>query len=448
MRQTSLLAALLALAASPAARADTVEASSTTLLNLHQDTRFRGGTKPDLVTVAPLYEILTVTARDISNGFSDDLSVVLSTWGAIDLAERRWDAGTTSNLTGDVTAGYVQAKFLNRAVTIVAGRSMVPTGVARMLQLDGGRAIVLVPVGPVQLSVSGYGGVPTSQRFSTREGEKSWNPVGGTLAYGGRVALLIPITGVPGRGFEWGTSVNFVNNDSDPVRQEVGTDLRLQPFRSSDLALAGFASYDLYDARISEASAAVTVSATSKVHLTGDFRYVEPSLLLSRNSILSVFSASTWTEYGGGVRYDFGRGLHAGLDLHLRSEPGATDGSSHLGSDVAGRFDWASSRTSAGVELSNLSTVENGYFGVRLWGRRDLSLKAFVTGDVEAQFFEKSINGESQAITGTVTAGYQLPLNFTVVVSGSAGMTPYLEQAYNLMLKLAYNQTYRTAEVK
>ena len=52
MRQTPLLAALVLLAG-PAVRADTIEASSTTFLRLSQETRYRGGTKPELVTIAP-----------------------------------------------------------------------------------------------------------------------------------------------------------------------------------------------------------------------------------------------------------------------------------------------------------------------------------------------------------------------------------------------------------
>ena len=79
-----------------------------------------------------------------------------------------------------------------------------------------------------------------------------------------------------------------------------------------------------YDQRLAEASAAVTASATARLHFTADWRFVEADLLLARNSILSVFSASPWNEYGAGVRYDFGRGLHAGADAHLREEPGST----------------------------------------------------------------------------------------------------------------------------
>jgi len=448
IRQTPLLAALIALLAASAARADTVEASSTTLLLLGQEPRYRGGSRPELVTVAPVFEILTITARDIENGFSDDLRIVLSTWGAIDLAERRWDAGTDGGrLTGDVTTGYVQAKLLDRRLTLRAGRSMIATGVARMIQLDGGQAVVVVPIARAQLSLSAYAGVPTSQRFQTRDGLKSWNPVGGTLAYGGRVAAGLPIPGVAGRGFELGASANVVNDGGETVRQEVGADFRVQPLRRSNLTLAGFGTFNLPEQRVAEVSAALTTTVTSKLHVTADFKRVEPSLLLSRDSILSVFTTSVWTELGAGATYNLGRGLHAGVDAHLRAEPGADGSGSDLGSDLRARVSWESGRTIAGLELFNLDAYANGYFGTRVWARRNLG-KAFVTGDVLGTFFREDVNGQGESVTGTLTAGYQLPLGFTAVLSGSAGMTPYLEQNYDLMAKLAYNQTYRTAEVR
>jgi hypothetical protein len=448
IRQTSLLAALIALLAASAARADTVEASSTTLLLLGQEPRYRGGSKPELVTVAPVFEILTITARDIENGFSDDLRVVLSTWGSIDLAERRWDAGTDGGrLTGDVTTGYVQAKFLDRRLTLRAGRSMIATGIARMIQLDGGQVVAVIPIARVQLSLSSYAGVPTSQRFQTRDGLKSWNPVGGTLAYGGRVALGLPITGVAGRGLELGASTNVVSDGDETVREEVGADLRLQPFRRSNLTLTSFGTFSLPERRLAEVSAALSTSLTSKLHVTADFKRVEPSLLLSRNSILSVFTTSVWTEFGGGATYSLGRHLHAGVDAHLRAEPGADGSGSELGSDLRARVSWEPGRTIAGLELFNLDAYANGYFGARVWARRNLG-KAFVTGDVLGTYFREDVNGQRESVTGTLTAGYQLPLGFTAVLSGSAGMTPYLEQSYDLMAKLAYNQTYRTAEVR
>lgn len=446
MRQTPLLAAILLLA-SPAVRAETVEASSTTFLTVGQDTRYRGGTKPDLVTVAPAFEILSVSARDMQAGFAE-VDAVLSTWGSLDLGKRRWDAGNDSGFAGDVTTGYLQARMFGKHLTLRVGRSSVPTGMARMIQVDGGYGLIDLPLGPLLVKLSGYGGSPTSQRFRNRSGEKSWNPTGGTLAYGARAAVALPLTGFPGRGLELGGAINQIKDHSQTVRDEAGGDFRLQPFAASDLALAGFGTYSLYDKRMSEASAALSVSATRKLHLTADWRFVEPGLLLARNSILSVFSASTWNEFGGGLRYQLGRGLTAGADAHARIEPGeSAGGSNHTGVDLAGNLDGVFGRTSAGLELSYLNTVVNGYTGLRFYARRDLG-RTFLAGDVTGQAFRKNVNGQGGAITGTVSGGLNLAHGFSAVVSGSAGMTPYLEQTYDIMVKLAYNQTYRVQEVR
>lgn len=444
-RQTPLLVAL-ALLAGPA-QAQTVEASSSTFLNLGTQTRYRGGTERDVVNVAPVYEILTVTARDIPTGATDDLRIVLSTWGVWNGGARRWDAGTDTRLTGDVTTGYVQAKFLGSHVTLRLGRTMAATGAARMIQIDGGEMVVNASMSRLRLALSGYGGVPTSQRFQGRSGMVSWNPVGGTSAYGGRVVVGVIMGGLPGRGLEVGATANLVQDHSDTVRKEAGVDFRFQPFAGTDLALTGFGAYSLFDERLSEASAALTVSPRPRLHLSADWRFVEPGLLLSRNSILSVFTASTWSEYGGGVHYDLGRALHAGVDVHVRTEPGKDGEGTHLGSDVAGRLDWDTGPRSAGLELSNVSTYDNGYFGARAYGRRDFG-KVALSCDVLGQLFRKDLNGQRTAVTGTLAATYRLPHDFSAVIAGSAGMTPYLQQNLSITAKLAYNQTYRTVEVR
>jgi len=446
MRQTPLLLAALLLLASPAVRADTVDASSTTFLTLGPQTEYRGGTKPEVVTVAPVYEILSLTARDVSTSFADDVQAVLSTWGAIDLGNVRWDSGTTSKFSGDVTTGYLQARLLTEHLLLRVGRSSVPTGIARMIQIDGGYAQADVPAGPVEVKVSGYAGSPTSQRFQSRSNVTSWNPTGGTLAYGGRAAFSVPMSGAPGRGLELGASYNEVKDHEDLVRQEVGGDFRLQPGALGNLALVGFTSYDLYDSAFSEASVALTASASPKLHVTADWRYVEPSLLLSRTSILSVFSDSTWNEFGGGVAYDFGRAVHGGLDAHLRIEPGAESGN-HVGADLAARLEREAGDNKIGAELSWLNTVENGYVGARLFGRRDFG-RTFLSGDLMAQFFRAQVNGQSAAMTANVSTGVTLTHGFSTVLSGTAAATPYMQSAFELLAKIAYNQTYKTEEVR
>jgi hypothetical protein len=440
------LAACLALFTGlPATQAATIEVSSTTLLNVGQQTR--GGLpnqEPNLDTVAPAFEIVSLSARDIANPVADDLSIVVSTWAAYELADRRWDNGTSSDLSGDVVTGHVSGRLFDRRLTLRLGREHVVTGVARMVQIDGGEAIVVIPGG---VRLSAYGGVPVSQRFASRSGVRSWNPVGGDVAYGARLAWSLPVPGIAGRGLDLGASANFVQDDGDAVREEIGADLRLRPV--ADVTVAGFGAYSLYDERFSEANVRLGWFATRKLHLEADWRFVAPDLLLARNSILAVFASdSERNAYGGGATYELGRNVSIGGTYHLQVEPGETSGDDdHLGHEAGARLDWERGPTRAGAEVTYLDSLENGYVAGRIFGRREFG-RLFGALDVIAHFFREQVNGEDLAVTGVLTAGIELARGFSAALSGRAGVTPYLEQSFEIMTKLAYNQTYRTREVR
>jgi hypothetical protein len=443
MRKIMTLLAAVAATLPPAVRADTVEVTSTTLLTVGPQTRGGApGVAPELVTAAPAYELLNVSARNVTNSFARDLQLVVSTWGSIEIADRRWDAGTGSSLNADVMTAYVSGRIARDHLLVRLGRANVMAGVGRMLHLDGGEAVVSLG----GLRLSGYAGVPVSQRFQSRSGEQSWNPAGGDLAYGGRVSYAYAPAGFAGRGLDLGVSANYVTDGGEAVRQELGADLRFHP--SASLTLLGFTAYSLFDERVSEASAALTWSASRKLHVTADWRFTAPDLLLPRTSILSVFSAEKRNDLGGGARYDLGHGLSAGLDAHLAIEPGERDGDTYYGSQAQAELSWRRGTTRAGVELSRLDSLDNGYVAARVFGRRDLGKRLFASADVMTHFFREKVNGESLALTGTLTAGLSLARGFSAVVSGRAGMTPYLEQSFDVMAKLVYNQTYVAREVR
>jgi hypothetical protein len=437
-------AAVLALLAGPALRADTIDVTSTTMLRLGEQTR--GGQplqEPSLVTVAPVFEIMSITARDVTNPVFDDLSVVISTWGSADLADdRRWDNGTTSALTGDVMTGYVQGKLLDRRLTLRLGREHVTTGVARMLHLDGAEAIAQLPLG---VRLSGYAGVPVSQRFASRGTLVSWNPTGGDFAFGGRAAWALPFAGFPGRGLELGASANFVRDDGDPVREELAGDFRLQPY-NGDLTFSGLAAYSLWDERVSEVAGRAFWSATRRLLVEAEARYYAPDLFLARNSILAVFSSEDRAVFGGGASYDLARGLTLGANYRLALEPDEDDGD-YIGHEADARLEWVRGATRAGGEVLFLDAFENGYVALRVFGRQDFG-RFFAAADVLGHLFRDPVNGEDGAITGALTAGVNLARGFSAVVSGRAGMTPYLEQTFDVMAKLAYNASYRIQEVR
>ena len=67
------------------------------------------------------------------------------------MGDRRWDAGTTSYVTGDVTTGYVQARqHAGPAPHPAARPSSVQTGVARMIEVDGGNVLLSIPAGKLE----------------------------------------------------------------------------------------------------------------------------------------------------------------------------------------------------------------------------------------------------------------------------------------------------------
>src|SRR5512146_1789760 len=70
----ALFAAVVAYAST--ARADTIQASSTTLLIGRQD--YRDG---NVQTAIPVYEILDLAATDVKTPYTDTLEIALSTWG-------------------------------------------------------------------------------------------------------------------------------------------------------------------------------------------------------------------------------------------------------------------------------------------------------------------------------------------------------------------------------
>lgn len=438
----SFIAGALLLAAG--ARADTVDVTSTTLLDLGQQTRGGvPGSKPDLVTVAPAYEILTIVASDLANPiFAEDLQIVLGTWGSVEIGDRRWDTGTATRLNADVQTGYVSARFYKRALTLRIGREHVAAGVARMIQIDGGEAVLRLPYG---VRLSAYAGSPVSQRFVSRDEIRSWNPLGGDFAYGGRAGWTLAIPGVAGRGVDVGASANVVNDGGFRLRKEIGADFRAVP--CPRFAFSGFGAYSTYDRRFSEASLRADFTGVRNLLVEADWRFVAPDLLLARNSILSVFSDESRNYVGAGGTYKLRHGLAVGASYHLQLEPGENPDKSFAGHEAEARVEWERGPTLAGVEASYLRAFENGYVAGRLFGRHEIG-RYFAAADVIAHRFRNQVNLYSGAFTGTLTAGVNLARGFSAVVSGRGGFTPFLEQTYDIMAKLVYNQTYRLREVR
>jgi hypothetical protein len=419
------------LALAGAARADTVQASSTTMLLGRQD--FRDGST---ITAVPLYELIDVNASDVHTKYVD-FEVALSTWGSIDLGDKRfWQNGAIidSRYTGDVNVGYLRADALNHAFTLRLGRQMIADGTARMVQIDGGEAELRLPY---NFGLSGYVGSPVAPRFSTRGGTEVVGNIAATFASGARAFWRYP--GL----LDVGASLAWATNGGDPSRQDVGVDFKLTPHRLIVLTGSGF--WSLYEDRIGEAAVAAQVFPIRNLDVTVDYRHVEPDLFLARNSILAVFAADKRNDVGGAVHYGGFKAVSLDGDYHYLVEDA---GHGHWARLKGTAHPCASS--TAGVELAylkNAASVDNGYKQVRLFGAKEL-YKVTGTLDLNGYFYDGEINGVKKSLLATATVAYPLWRGWRATLAGSAGTTPYMESQFDVMAKLVYDQTYAVREVR
>ncbi len=429
-RRFALFAAALAVASAP--RADTIQTSSTTMLNAGQD--YRAG---NVQTAVPAYEMVDISATDVKTPYTDNLEITLSTWGAFDAGNnvRFWQNGalaTDNRLSGDINLAFVRADFFDRTLTLRVGRQMVADGVARMLQIDGGELELKLPAG---FGVSGYAGTPVQPRFQALGGPYTVGNTEATFVTGSRVFWRYP--GL----LDVGTSVAIATDRGDVSRQDVGADFRFTPTQM--LTFVGSGWWSLYEDRIGEASLSAIVSPVRQLDVTLDYRHVEPDLFLPRNSILAVFAADKRNDLGGAVHWGAMKNLGVDADYHVLLEEGA--GTGHW-ARLKGTLHPGVNST-VGAEASYLHEPENGYTLARLFGSKTLQA---ITGtlDLYAYFFERTVNGEDKTLQATATLGYDIARGWRALVAGTAGATAYLSNQFQIMAKLVYNETYIAREVR
>ena len=423
-----------------APRAETVEATSTTLALTRQE--WRDGV---LYRTVPAYELLSISARDIQSSVAQNLSVVISTWGAVDLGDIRWDVQNPSQrrLTGDLNLAFIEGELWARQIRVRLGRQMVMDGVARAVQLDGADVTLRLDMG---LGLSAYAGSPVSQRFDGRGGLRSSNPIQGDLTAGGRVFWIQPGLLEVGLSGAWARD-RFQRSDGTYThaiaRQDLGADARV--LASPTVTLVGYGLLDLFERRIGDGDLSAIWQPNRKLKLTADYRHVDPSLLLARDSILAVFASDARNELGVMGYLGYLAGVSFDGDYHVI----LLDGGGGTGHRVLlkGTAHPLGPFNTVGGELSLWHQPDNGYFQARVFGGRDLGPVA-VTLDLQNYVFENAVNGKQDSFLATATGGYVLGGGWKAAVSASAGVTPYLRGELDLMAKLVYNQTYTVREVR
>jgi hypothetical protein len=407
-----------ALAGGRAARAEIIDATATTLVSGRQDPR-----DGVVHTSVPLFELVSVRASDFHLAGVEDMTVLMSGWGAVAFA----DPIEGKHGLGDLDVAFVEGKLLRRRIAIRLGRQLLMAGAGRNLVFDG----LSVTVMPLRwVGVSAQAGVPVTPRFAVDRGD---------ALVAGRAFVKPAFDG------EAGVSFLQVLDNGEIARRDLAFDGRLTPMATVPLALTGFALFSLPERRLGEGHATATWQVGRRLEVSGDYRRTAPDLFLPRNSIFSVFSQETRDELGGYVYSKLIPRLRLQASYHVVLDAAGTghDASAKL----TGIVD-PEARTTVGVEARRLAPPVSGYTMARAFTSMRLAPPLITTLDVSAFFFDADVNGRRQSFVGAATLAYEFRPAWRAVVTGIASVTPFAERRFEGMAKVVYQLTRQVRQVR
>ncbi len=399
-----------------------VQVISSTYLRMFQRALLPGpaGSQVSTRSSAPVYEYFALRAQRTPAPWGGEVSVELSAWGNGLLnnipGESRFD--------GDVSVFSVSQRF--GPLVLRLGRQVVTGGAARFSRLDG-VATELEPRRGWRLEA--YGGLQVLPRWSQRPGYQQLGSATDALirssewiadqertgygVWGGRASYR------HGSWGQLGLSYHEQREQSELGRRDAAADLVVLP--NGPVVVSGLALLDVDSGRLGEARAAVDVPVGNEFSVTGEFRRTEPALFLSRQSVLSVFSTSSFDEAGGEVRYRPlpALGLYASA-YWTRFDEGGEGGRGTLRVQAS-----PIPRLFVQTVFSRVTESENGYYSVRASIRYRWSGRVSTVAEHDSYFYDKPIRGFA---TSTVDAGnleWILSRGVRMLVGGSASRSPY-----------------------
>jgi hypothetical protein len=397
----------------PLAAAQVVEASSTTVLRLKPDWQ-AGDTRTGFWGT----EMVGLSVRNIEMNGVDDLKIQLSAWGQ--LASLSDPAGTGNGTTGDIDLLYVQGSLFHRRLSLTLGRQLISGGAARVLQLDGVSATVMIDKG---FGVSGYAGSPVVSRFSYPVGE---------FAFGGRAFWR------PTYGSEVGISFLEIISGSVLSRQDLGADARWVILPTLSASASGILS--LQEGRFADGNLTVSWQVLPTLELFVKGQHTEPDLYLPLTSLFTVFANINNDALGAGAVWQ----ALPRLTIYGEYQRLWVDGGNGDEAELRAAYR-ISRRATVGLDVRFLYVPENGVVpanGVndfRAWVVYPLTQKIKVSGDVDWTILHNELNGGDDSLVGTASVSWLIGSGWNAVFSGSIGTTPFYQAQYTATARIGYD---------
>lgn len=401
-----------------------------------------GGSQVSTETVAPVFEYLNLRVRDLDAPWSEDSTdIELAAWGSalIVAPDDRRDADSDRRLEGDFTIANVRHRVGPAELRL--GRQIVTAGSARFGHIDGLSARARAEFG---LGIDAYAGLTVLPRWAERPGYYHLGSARDSLL---RQPDALP---EPTRSEYWmlgsrlyyahdslgsvGVSIHEQTEGAELGRRDIGADATVTPFEALSLSGDGF--LDLDSSRLVEARAIAEVRPIPKLDVMAEYRRAEPALLLSRQSVLSVFSTDGFDEVGGEVGYRPTSRLTLGAGTWAQVF-GGDDTGTRLSAKARVVPD-RGRRIMLQLVAGRVSETENGYWSGRASLRYRFIDPAALTLEHYAYKYDTAIRGFGTSTVEAASIDWAVTRELGVLLGTSVSRTPYAALDAQTLLRVVY----------
>jgi len=416
-----------------------IEAYNSTYIPMFQRALLPGpaGSMVARQTSLPVYDYLMFRVMDADMPWAkNSADMELSLWGAGNVVG---GDGQQRTLDGDVTVASLTQRFGLSYVKL--GRQYVTAGAARFAHLDGVSAGIRSKSG---VDLSSYVGFTVLPRWDARPNFQHLGTASDSLVTSadqlprsdrsGNWMLGARVGYSANRFGEVGLSVHEQREDHELGRRDAALDVHFFPVQAIDAS--GRALVDLDSKSLADTFLGVSFHPSHDWDIATEYRRVIPTLLMSRQSVLSVFAVDRFDEVGGELRYHatprvllFGGSFVewlAGEGVGSRTRAGAK-----IYPDNAHRLM---------IQLSYTRVVEpeNGYHATRISAVYRLLAPVTLTAEQYTYLYDVAIRGVSTSSVQMATSSWRFHRKWELMLGGSLFHSPYAAVDAQGMLRLAY----------
>ncbi|HEX2877676.1 MAG TPA: hypothetical protein VHP33_40785 [Polyangiaceae bacterium] len=420
-------------AASPPRDRFTLSARSETYVQLFRRALLPGpgGSAVTADLASPFTQYLFVQARDVDAPWQRDaVDLELSAWGQL------WptSSGFERPFDGDVQTANVAVRA--GPVTLRLGRQLVAGGAARFSRFDGLGATAASG----GLYLTAYGGWAVLPRWDQRIGYHQLGKAERELLMDQQVSLSRAEHWLSGarlgydRGpFSASASFHEQHEAGGLQRRNLGADAGVALGERVDAA--GSVLLELDERKLAEARLWLDLRLLDTLSATLEGLRTKPALLLSRQSVFSVFSTGRYDEVGGFARWQalpwLGFDASGYVEVYESGRPGArTEGTARF--EVGG-----TRRTLVRLAYGRVIVENTGYHSVRGSLSRAFDERLRATLEAYGYLYDAPIQGYRASSVYSGTLGYQLSEPFELLWGASVLRSPFARFDAQTLLRVS-----------